>query len=306
MTVKERGGIDKDLGHHPRPDLPVGGRLGMFVNQWRTVTSDAWVLETLEKGYSLEFAAEVPSQGDLLQVRNTFSTPLWEEVKSLVEKGALEVVPNSQRGLGFYAHAFLRPKKSGGRRLILNLKPLNRWLIHKHFKMDHLGLILKDLGPGLWAVSLDLTDAYLHIPLRPAHRKFMRLAVGDHHFQFVSMCFGLAPAPRVFTKVMVEIGAYMRRQGARMFQYLDDWLLISADKEELGRQRNDLIRLTKRLGLLINVSKSELVPSQEVVYLGAQLFLHSGEVGLSAERKDKIQQLGRELWRCRNVQCGCS
>ena len=132
-------------------------------------------------------------------------------------------------------------------------------------------------------MSLDLIDAYLHIPLRPAHRKFMRLAVGDHHFQFASMCFGLAPAPRVFTKVMVEIWAYMWRQGERMFQYLNDWLLISADKEKLRRQRKDLIRLTKRLGLLINVSKSEQVPSQEAVYLGDQLFLHWGEVGLSAQ-----------------------
>ena len=87
---------------------------------------------------------------------------------------------------------------------------------------------------------------------------------------------------------MVEIRAYMRRRVARMFQYLDDWLLISTDKEELVRQRNKLIRLFKRLRLLINVLKSELVPLQQVVYLGAQLFIQSREVGLFPERKGRF------------------
>ena len=39
-----------------------------------------------------------------------------------------------------------------------------------------------------------------------------------------------------------------------------------------------------RLGLVINLEKSELEPSQTIKYLGAQLFLQTGEMGLTAER----------------------
>ena len=59
---------------------------------------------------------------------------------------------------------------------------------------------LERFGSGSVAVSLDLTDGYLHVPLRPNGRKFLRLAIGEHHFQFVSLCFGLASAPRVLPR----------------------------------------------------------------------------------------------------------
>ena len=244
MTAK--AAIDSGL---PELGMQFGGRLRHFVGEWGLVTSDAWILETLAQGYSLEFAGAVPKQEELKQVMNAFSQPLWEEVQTLRDKGAIEEVPRSQRGQGCYTHVFIRLKKNRKRRLILNLKPLNLFLEKKHFKMDHLNLVLRDLGPDLWAVSLDLTDAYLHVPLRPNHRKFLRLAIGEHHFQFVSLCFGLASAPRVFTKIMVEIGALMRSRGVRMFQYLDDWLIVNRDKAALLRQRDELLQLTQRLGL---------------------------------------------------------
>ncbi len=46
--------------------------------------------------------------------------------------------------------------------------------------METLSSILRDLQQGMWMISLDLKDAYLHIPIIPQHRKFLRFALRDH------------------------------------------------------------------------------------------------------------------------------
>ncbi len=44
-----------------------------------------------------------------------------QEVKALLEKGAIEYVPHSNRETGFYTRYFIVPKKHGGLRPILDL-----------------------------------------------------------------------------------------------------------------------------------------------------------------------------------------
>ncbi|KAJ1162206.1 hypothetical protein NDU88_002679 [Pleurodeles waltl] len=79
--------------------------------------------------------------------------------------------------------------------------------------------------PGPWMIGLDLQDAYFHIPALPPYRRYLEFVVGHKHFQFTVLPFGLTSAPRVFTKVMVVVAAYLRRLGVPVFAYLEDWLL---------------------------------------------------------------------------------
>ena len=48
--VPERGGSDLPVSRRPPADGPVGGRLQEFVGSWAQITSDRWVLETIECG----------------------------------------------------------------------------------------------------------------------------------------------------------------------------------------------------------------------------------------------------------------
>ena len=52
------------------------------------------------------------------------------------------------------------------------------------------------LIPGEWVSSIDLSDAYLHIPIHPSSRKYLRFCYKAQVFQFTSLPFGLATAPR--------------------------------------------------------------------------------------------------------------
>ena len=88
--------------------------------------------------------------------------------------------------------------------------------------MDHFGLILKDLGPGLWAVSLDLINAYLHILLDQHTGSSCAWRRGIIISSSLACVLVYPVAPCMFNKVMVEIVGLHEEKGAQMFQYLDN------------------------------------------------------------------------------------
>ncbi|KAK6300092.1 hypothetical protein J4Q44_G00301250 [Coregonus suidteri] len=65
------------------------------------------------------------------------------------------------------------PKRDGSFRPILDLRPLNRCLKTLPFKMLSPSRILQAISPGQWFTTVDLKDAYFHVPIHPAHRKFL-------------------------------------------------------------------------------------------------------------------------------------
>ena len=73
------------------------------------------------------------------------------------------------------------------------------------FKMETLESIRTSLIPGEWVSSIDLSGAYLHIPIHPNSRKYLRFCYKSQVFQFNSLPFGLATAPQVFTMIVMEV-----------------------------------------------------------------------------------------------------
>jgi hypothetical protein len=118
----------------------------------------------------------------------------------------------------------------------------------------------------MWGSTLDLRDAYLHIPMFPPHRKYLRFCVQGVHYQFRAMPFGITVAPRVFTKLMAAVGGHLRSQQIHIFMYLDDWLVKNQIRELLLHQLNQTIQLLVDLGLIINLDKCHLVHSQIITY----------------------------------------
>ncbi|VDI06397.1 Hypothetical predicted protein [Mytilus galloprovincialis] len=100
---------------------------------------------------------------------------LIQEINTLIEKDAIEPVRQQDAATGFYSTFFLVPKKNGTMRPVINLRPLNRYLKKIHFKMDTLTKVLNLVKIGDWAISLDLSDAYLHIPIFQKHRKVSQI-----------------------------------------------------------------------------------------------------------------------------------
>ena len=137
--------------------------------------------------------------------------------------------------------------------------------------METLSVILPQLSASDWAVSIDLRDVYLHIPIHRDSRRFLGFQFLGLSYQYVVLPFGLKDSPWVFTRVVATLVAHLRRLGLRMFYYLDDWLLVAESKELLESHLQTALRWTQDLGFLVNWEKSALVPQRLPSYLGAQL-----------------------------------
>ena len=89
-----------------------------------------------------------------------------------------------------------------------------------------------------------LSDAYLHIPIHPNSRKYLRFCYKSQVFKFTSLPFGLATVPQVFTMIVKEVKLMGLSRGLRFHQHLDDWLIRSQSQEEAQVNTQAIIDLT--------------------------------------------------------------
>ena len=115
--------------------------------------------------------------------------------------------------------------------------------------------------------------------------------MGDAVYQFRALCFGLSSAPQVFTRVMAPISSILHRHGFRLLRYLDDWLVLGSTFQDLVRVRDFLLWLCRLLGVIVNPSKSSLVPTQTLDYLEMTLETSPLRVFLTLKRVQKFSLL---------------
>ena len=199
----------------------------------------------------------------------------------LLEKKAVEIVKDTTSS-GFYSRIFLVKKKTGRFRLIIDLSSLNKMKVD-HFQMETTASIRRAIPPGAWAVSIDLMDAYLHIPIHPASRKYLRFSLEGAIYQFRALPFGILTAPFVFTKLMEIVAGHIRFLGPNIHQYFDDWLVHRISQESLLSDLSLAWEIITSLGLIPNPLKSDLVPSQDFVYVGMRFLTHIGIVRVPEE-----------------------
>ena len=211
-------------------------------------------------------------------------------IQSLLSKNAIERVENV-KSLGFYSRLFQVPKPRQRWRPVIDLSRLNTFLHVEKFKMETPESIRTSLIPGEWVSSIDLSDAYLHIPIHSNSRKYVTFCQRSQVFQFTSLPFGLATAPQVFTMIVKEVKLMALSRGLRLHQYLDDWLIRSQSQEEAQVNTQAVVDLTQSLGWIINQEKSELKPTQMFLFVGYEYHLDSAPVKPAQESWLKFQDL---------------
>ena len=274
------------------PNPPVGSRLHEFWEKWAALGVNPKVISVLREGYILPFQTR-PYLTRKPTVTSCYADPhrnsyLLEALHQLLDKKAVEVVQNPQ-SLGFYNRLFLVPKPNNRWRPILDLSKLNNYLKTQSLKMETPETIRTSLQTGEWVTSIDFKDAYFHIPINSQSRKYMRFHLQDKTSQFKALPFGLSTAPMEFTVVAKEVKWLAMRQGIRIHQYLDDWLVRATSHRVCLQQTKDLVLLCRELGWLVNEDKSELEPKQVFNFVGYQFDLKEGRVRPTIERWQTLQ-----------------
>ena len=133
----------------------MGGRLRQFLPEWEKHASHRLITGLIRDGYRLHFR-ERPNLSRVSCIISSYAgfdkqNALWTSIQDLLQKGAVEVV-HTPESLGFYSRLFLVPKPGNCWRPVIDLNSLNKFLTVPEFRM------------GEWVTSIDLTDAYLHVP----------------------------------------------------------------------------------------------------------------------------------------------
>ena len=152
----------------------VAGRIQHFVKKWKElITSDSVILSAVAGYYLIEFMVN-PVQ--LVPKPIKMSTQEADHVDSQIHKFLQKgiIIESSHEQGEFISNIFLRPKKDGSFRMILNLRELNKFVMHHHFKMESIHTCTQLMRPGCYMASIDLKDAYYLVPVARQHKKFLK------------------------------------------------------------------------------------------------------------------------------------
>ena len=275
----------------------VGGRLLGFWQRWERMGASKTVVGWLRHGLTLDFSlspplTSVPVFMDSYQHDLVKREALRLAMEELIEKAVLEEVhePNSP---GFYGRLFIRPKPDGRWRTIIDLSELNKFIVNPSFQMETAKSIQESMRKGMWAATIDLSDAYYHVPIHPRYRKYMRVALFGKVLQFRAMPMGLNVSARVFTKICTEVMRFLRPLGYHVHAYIDDWKVKNRTEDLVNFQTPRVVALCDFLGLMKNLKKSVLEARQVYGYIGVWYNLVIGLAQVPLDRITDLEDLVR-------------
>lgn len=250
-----------------------------------------WVLE----GYSEFVGVQVP---ELRHANNpntaAVSGFVTEQVGELVSCGAVLDVTDahaSQRRV--VAPLTVAENREGKQRLCWNGRPVNGFLPHQKFKMEHVQVAAGLMRAGDLMFTIDMKSGYHQIPVKPWFRRLLCFEWEGRVYQWQVLPFGLSTAPRAYSKLTRAMVKRWRRQGIRCSNYIDDLIFFASSMEEAVRIRALVLADLARFGWFISPKKSMLRPGTAVKYLG--LVLCSVPVPHVRVPSDKVQSLRESM-----------
>ncbi len=211
-----------------------------------------------------------------------------ERITVLLAKDVMKPVPPADMKAGFFSPYIIVPKKSSGLRPILGLHILN-WAFHKPpFKMLTQKCIFGCIHPRDRSAAVDLKDPYFHVSIFPHHRSILRFVFEGRAYHYKVLPFGLSLLSRVFTKVAEAALVPLREHGARILNYLDDWLILAPSQDQLCEHRDLVLSHLSQSGLRVNWEKSKLSPMQRISFLGMELDSVNQTVRLTKEHAQSV------------------
>lgn len=208
------------------------------------------------------------------------------EIQKLLKLNVLKIVEPVDGQ--YLSPIFIRPKKNGEYRMILNLKKLNEHVEYHHFKMDTLETALKLINKNTYMASIDLRHAYYSVPIAEEHQKYLRFEWKGKIFQYTCLPNGISFAPRYFTKITKPIYSKLRTLGFINVGYIDDSLLLGDSIRECEQNVDETVCLMTKLGFMVHPEKSIFIPTKKILFLGNMIDSEQMIVYLPDDKKERI------------------
>ena len=136
-----------------------------------------------------------------------------------------------------------------------------------------------------------LERCILSIPIHENYQRYLRLFWKEEYYQYIVLLNGFSPAVRAFTKVLTPSIKYLRSKEHLSVKCIDDSLLLGKTFEICFKNIRVTVALLRELGFTIHPEKSDLVPTQQITFLGFKINPVKMTITLTEERKQSIYML---------------
>lgn len=149
----------------------------------------------------------------------------------------------------------------------MDARKVNERTVRDAYPLPHPGRILGQLPRARYLSTIDLSEAFLQIPLEKTSRRFTAFSVqGKGMFQFTRLPFGLVNSPATLSRLMDRVLGHGELE-PNVFVYLDDIVIVTETFEDHVRLLREVAKRLKQANLLINIEKSRFGVS-ELPFLG--------------------------------------
>ena len=278
---------EAEVGSSELIDLFVQGRLKEKILFWKDVLkAPSSVLCTIESGYILPLKSEPTpisqcNQQSAIANADFVQQSLSELIRNRCVRQVLEV-PYICSPLSVVESS------SGKKRLVINLRHLNRFLWKQKFKYEDLRVAMLLFEKGDFLFSFDLKSGYHHVDIAMVHQKYLGFSWQGAYYVFTVLPFGLSTACYMFTKLLRSLVSYWRGKGIRIVMYLDDGIGAAAGETEAIRASKIVQSTLEQAGFRANTEKSIWQPTQRLQWLGFVLDLAHGHIEVPQEKLDSL------------------
>jgi hypothetical protein len=197
------------------------------------------------------------------QVAYSLREKVEEELQHLQQEGILEPVQFSE-----WAAPIVPVLKSNGKvRICGDYKiTANRDIQTDQYPLPRIEDLYATLSGGQKFTKLDLSNAFLQIPLEEESRKYTTINTQRGLFQYTRLPFGISSSPSIFQRVIDNL-----TQGLKStVGYQDDILVTGKDDEEHLENLEMVLKRLSDAGVRLNKDKCVYM-APEVIYLGYKI-----------------------------------
>ena len=185
---------------------------------------------------------------------------LREIVQDLLDKGVI------RKSYSQYASpAFLVPKPSGGQRMVVDYRLLNKKIVFDAFPMPNVECAFAYFSKATIFSVLDLNSAYYQIPLSAKSRKVTAFCTPFGLFEFVKLPMGISVGCQVLSRVVDALLGDLKNKF--IYNFMDDLVVYSRSREEHMQHLKEVFTRLEKAGLTLNRDKLQLA-KQEIPFLG--------------------------------------
>ncbi|GFX01721.1 retrovirus-related Pol polyprotein from transposon 297 [Trichonephila clavipes] len=157
-------------------------------------------------------------------------------------------------------------KKDGTMRLCIDYRKLNKKIVKDRYPLPIIEEVLDKLGNGKIFTTLDLKNAFFHVDVDEASRKYTAFVTETGQYEFLKVPFGLSISSNYFQRYINYVFRELLRDGTLII-YLDDIIIPATDEKEACKKLARVLETASRYGIELNLKKCQFLQGK-INFLG--------------------------------------